>query len=302
MMIESAVADTLRQTTPALSDSLKAVQAAEHGEKFDFNHLLEHLYDSRELEIPFGHVELPHLPPVHIGGLTIDLSITKHVFFLLLAALLLMIGAVYASRSIRRSPVPSGFANLIEVFVVFIRDEVVLPTMGAAGEKYVPFILTTFLYILIMNLLGLMPFGASATGNISVTAGLAFVAFIMIQVAALRAQGLKHYLAHFTGGVAWWLWPIMIPIEVLGIFTKAFALCMRLFANMSGGHIVILALLGFIFLAKSFLFAPIPVIFVVAINLLELLVAFIQAYVFAMLTALFMGLGMPAEEHGEHSH
>ncbi|GJQ21331.1 MAG: ATP synthase subunit a 2 [Bacteroidia bacterium] len=275
--------------------------AAQHGEEFDFNHLLEHLYDSRTLEFPGGHWDIPAFPPVQIGGLSIDLSITKHVFFLLLAAVLLTVGAVTASRKIRKNPVPTGFANLVEVFVVFIRDEIVLTTMGPAGLKYTPFILTTFLYILIMNLLGLVPFGASATGNISVTAGLALVAFIMIQVAAIRAQGLSHYLAHFTGGVAWWLWPIMIPIEILGIFTKAFALCMRLFANMSGGHIVILALLGFIFLAKSIYFAPIPVVFVVAINLLEVLVAFIQAYVFAMLTALFMGLGIPQGE-GEHGH
>ena len=293
--------------TPAPPDSLltkvsaDTVAVAEHAE-FDFNHLLEHLYDSRTLEYPGGHWDIPPFPPVQIAGMTIDFSVTKHVFFLLLAAVLLTLAAITASRRIRRSMVPTGFANLIEVFVVFIRDEVVLTTMGPAGLRYTPFILTTFLYILIMNLLGLMPFGASATGNISVTAGLAVVAFFMIQIAAMRAQGLKHYLAHFTGGVAWWLWPIMIPIEVLGIFTKAFALCMRLFANMSGGHIVILALLGFVFLGRSIFFAPVPVLFVVAINLLELLVAFIQAYVFAMLTAVFMGLGIPQEEHGGHGH
>jgi F-type H+-transporting ATPase subunit a len=304
MIVNQTVADTLHQSTSALADTLHAViqPSTEHVEKFNFNHLLEHLNDSRELEIPFGHVELPHFPPIQIAGFTIDLSITKHVFFLLLAAFLLIVMAVYASRKIRRSPVPSGFANLIEILVVFVRDEMVLPTMGPAGYKYVPFILTTFLYILIMNLLGLMPFGASATGNISVTAGLAIIAFIMIQVAAIRAQGFSHYLAHFTAGVAWWLWPIMIPIEILGIFTKGFALCMRLFANMSGGHIVMLSLLGFIFLARSLFFAPIPIVFVLAINFLEILVAFIQAYVFAMLTAMFMGLGMPAEGHEEHSH
>lgn len=293
--------------TPLPSDSLSVpapvdtVAVAEHAE-FDFNHLLEHMYDSRTLEFPGGHWDIPPFPPVQIAGLTIDLSITKHVFFLLLAAAILTVIAVSASRKIRKNTIPTGFANLVEIFVVFIRDEVVLPTMGNAGLRYVPFILTTFLYILIMNLLGLMPFGASATGNISVTAGLALVAFVMIQIAAIRAQGFTHYLAHFTGGVAWWLWPIMIPIEFLGIFTKAFALCMRLFANMSGGHIVILALLGFVFLGKSIFFAPVPVLFVVAINMLELLVAFIQAYVFAMLTAVFMGLGMPQEEHGEHGH
>lgn len=287
-------------TSPA--DTVAATAANGHaGGEFDFNHLLEHLYDSRSLEFPGGHWDIPAFPPVQIAGFTIDFSITKHVFFLIVAAVLLTVGGIVASRRIQKKPVPRGFANLVEVFVVFIRDEIVLPTMGRAGLKYTPFILTTFLYILIMNLLGLVPFGASPTGNISVTAGLALVAFVMIQVAAIRAQGLSHYLAHFTGGVAWWLWPIMIPIEVLGIFTKAFALCMRLFANMSGGHIVILALLGFIFLARSIFFAPVPILFVVAIYMLELLVAFIQAYVFAMLTALFMGLGIPQGE-GEHGH
>lgn len=299
-MTEPVLADTLQHAPAAVADTVHAAAGAEHAAGgFDFNHLLQHIRDSRELELPFGHLEFPHFPPIHVGGISIDLSITKHVFFLFVAAILLTVAAVYTSRRMRSNPVPRGFANVMEVFVIFIRDEVVLPTMGPAGLRYVPFILTTFLYILIMNLLGLVPYGASATGNISVTAGLAFVAFIMIQVAAIRAQGFTHYLAHFTGGGAWWLWPIMVPIEILGIFTKPFALCMRLFANMSGGHVVILALIGFVFLARSIFFAPIPVIFVVGINLLEILVAFIQAYVFAMLTALFMGLGMPVE-HEEH--
>lgn len=301
-MIEPALADTLQHVPAAVADTVHAAAGAEHAGGFDFNHLLEHIHDSRELDLPFGHIELPHFPPLHLFGVTIDLSITKHVVFLLFAAVVLVVAAVYSSRQIRKNPVPKGLANVVEVFVIFIRDEMVLPTMGTAGLKYLPFVLTTFLFILIMNLAGLLPYGASATGNISVTAGLAFVAFIMIQVAAIRAQGFFHYLAHFTGGGAWWLWPIMVPIEILGIFTKPFALCMRLFANMSGGHTVILALIGFVFLAKSIFFAPIPVLFVVGINLLELLVAFIQAYVFAMLTALFMGLGMPAESHGEGSH
>lgn len=299
-----AASDTLRQAIRPAADSLHAVaaQSSEHGGKFDFNHLLEHLYDSREIEFPGGHLELPHFPPLQIGGVTIDLSITKHVFFLLVAALILIVLAVGASRQIRKHPVPRGFANLVEVFVVFIRDEVCLPNMGEAGLKYMPYLLTTFFYILIMNLLGLIPFGASATGNISVTAGLAIIAFFVIQIASIRAQGLKHYLAHLTGGVALWLWPIMIPIEVLGLFTKPFALCMRLFANMTGGHIVILSLLGFIFISRSFIIAPVPVLFTLGINMLELFVAFLQAYIFTMLTSVFMGLGMPKEAHGEHEH
>jgi F-type H+-transporting ATPase subunit a len=178
--------------------------------------------------------------------------------------------------------------------------------MGPAGVRYLPYLLTTFFFILIMNLVGLVPFGATPTGNISVTAGLAIIAFVMIQVAAIRAQGLRHYLAHLTGGVHWLLWPIMIPIEILGLFTKPFALCIRLFANMTGGHTVIVALFGLIFIFKSYLIAVGPFGFVLGIMLLELFVAFLQAYVFTMLTSLFMGLGMKAaaehEHHGEGAH
>ena len=166
--------------------------------------------------------------------------------------------------------------------------------MGPTGLKYMSYILTTFFYILLMNLLGLIPWGASATGNISVTAGLATIAFITIQVASIRAQGFGHYLAHLTGGVPVFLWPIMIPIEILGLFTKPFALCIRLFANMTGGHLVIVSLFGLIFLFQSYLIGAVTTGFVVAINFLELFVAFLQAYVFTMLTSIFMVWGFQA--------
>jgi len=257
--------------------------------------------NSMELEIPGGHIELPHLPPIEVAGVTFDLSISKHVFFLLLAALVVTIVAVYAARKNQKNKVPSGFANLVEIFVLFIRDEVALPTMGKGGIKYLPFLLTTFFFILVMNLAGLVPYGATSTSNVSVTAGLAFVAFIMIQVTAIRAQGLKHYLAHLTGGVHWALWPIMIPVEILGLFTKPFALCMRLFANMTGGHIVLLALVGLILLFQSAAVAPLSILFGVGINMLELFVALLQAYIFTMLTALFMGFGMQPEHGDEHA-
>jgi F-type H+-transporting ATPase subunit a len=124
----------------------------------------------------------------------------------------------------------------------------------------------------------------------------------MIQAAAIRAQGLGHYLKHLTGGVHWSLWPIMVPIEILGLFTKPFALCIRLFANMTGGHIVLVSLIGLIFIFQSYLIAIAPVGFVVAINFLELFVAVLQAYIFTMLTSLFMGLGMPQESAEGHGH
>ncbi|HLF20653.1 MAG TPA: F0F1 ATP synthase subunit A [Bacteroidota bacterium] len=286
------VADTVGVTAHA---------SAGHGDKFEFSHLLDHIKDSREIEIPFGHVELPQFKPLQIGGMLIDLSPTKHVVFLLVSALILVIFAIYVARRYKKSPVPSGFANAFETMVLFIRDEVAIPNMGKAGVKYVPYLLTTFFFILIMNIIGLIPFGVTSTGNIAVTGGLAIIAFFMIQVSAIRAQGIGHYLAHLTGGVHWLLWPIMIPIEILGLFTKPFALCIRLFANMTGGHIVILSLIGLIFLFRSFVVAPVSVIFALGINMLELFVAFLQAYVFIMLTSLFMGLGMqPA--HEEHAH
>ncbi len=301
-------------SSPTITDSLAAnlavpqtadtVRAAAHGEKFEFSELLHHLHDSREIEIPFGHFEFPlHLPTVEIAGIRFDFTVTKHVFFLLLSALVLVVLAVSAARQNRKHAVPRGLGNLFEIFIVFMRDEVVLPNMGKAGLRYMPYVLTTFFFILLMNLAGLVPYGATATSNISVTGALAVIAFVMIQLAAIRAQGWKHYLAHLTGGVHWMLWPIMIPIEILGLFTKPFALCIRLFANMTGGHIVLVSLMGLIFIFKSYILAPVPVLFALGISLLELFVAFLQAYIFAMLTSVFMGLGMTAghgEEHQEH--
>lgn len=293
----------------AVADSARA--AAGHGgthtEDNLFVELLHHVQDSRFLELPFvGHVDLPRFDPVQVAGISVDMSITKHVIFLWIAALILIVLGFFAARKNSKQLVPRGFGNAVEAVIVFFRDEVVLPNMGPSGLQYMPYVLTTFFFILTMNLLGLLPYGASATGNVSVTGGLAIIAFVMIQAAAIKAQGLRHYLAHLTGGVHWALWPIMIPIEILGLFTKPFALCIRLFANMTGGHVVLVSLIGLIFLFRSYVVAVAPAAFVVAINFLELFVAFLQAYIFAMLTSLFMGLGIQAaEQHeaeGEEGH
>ncbi|MBX2990741.1 MAG: F0F1 ATP synthase subunit A [Bacteroidetes bacterium] len=264
-----------------------------------FKYLFEHVQDSNHLELPFLDIHLPHWAPIEIAGLTLDLSPTKHVLFLWFGAAALILLMALAARANKKNRVPKGWGNVVEVFVKFIRDEIVIPNMGMAGIRYMPYVLTTFFFILLMNLLGLVPYGASATGNISVTAGLAVIAFVMIQVSAIRAQGFGHYLAHLTGGVPVFLWPIMIPIEILGLFTKPFALCIRLFANITGGHLVIVSLFGLIFLFNSWVIGVTTAAFVVAINFLELFVAFLQAYVFTMLTCIFMGLGIQAG-HGEH--
>ena len=287
----------------AAADTAHVAAAHEGGSQEIAKYLLEHVQDSHHLELPGMTIELPRFAPVQFLGMSFDMSITKHVVFLWLAAALLIIALGVVAFQNSRRKVPRGFGNLIEVVIVFIRDEIALPNMGPGGMRYMPYLLTTFFFILLMNLLGLFPYGSSATANVNVTAGLAIIAFVMIQASALRAQGVKHYLAHMTGGVHWALWPIMIPIEVLGLFTKPFALCIRLFANMTGGHLVILFLLGLIFIfARAPIIAPVPVAFAVAINMLEIFVAFLQAYVFTMLTSLFMGLGMQQESHTEKEH
>jgi len=292
--------DRLEHAVKSVADTVR--EAAAHGDKFDFGHLLSHMKDSRDVELPFVHFQLPELPPMHIAGLTLDLSPTRHVFFLVVCAVLVAVVAIASARAYRKSLIPHGLPTLLEMMVIFIRDEVAFPTLGTAGMRYVPYLLTTFFYILVMNLTGLIPYGATATSNVMVTAGLAIVAFVMIQVSAIRAQGFVHYLAHLTGGVHWGLWVIMVPIEVLGLFTKPFALCIRLFANMTAGHVVVLSLIGLIFLFRSLAVAPISIPLALFIDLLELLVAVIQAYVFTMLTALFMGLGMQGEHEEEHAH
>jgi F-type H+-transporting ATPase subunit a len=307
MIDPTAVLDTAQHAPMSAVDTTAAAlshAAAGQGEKLDFGHLLDHMKNSPEIDFPGGHIELPQFSPLHLGNLTIDLSISKHVFFMLIGALFVVVVAMYAARKNRKSSIPTGIGNLFEIFILFIRDEVAMPNMGPRGLKYLPYLLTTFFFILIMNLLGLLPYGATSTSNISVTAALAFIAFIMIQFSAIRAQGVKQFLVHLTGGVHWTLWPIMIPVEILGLFTKPFALCMRLFANMNGGHIVLLALIGLILLFRSPIIAPLPVLFGVGVLMLELFVALLQAYIFIMLTSLFMGFGIQSEheEHVEHSH
>jgi F-type H+-transporting ATPase subunit a len=299
-----AIADTLHQTSQALADTahIAGTKAVEEGGSFDFTHLFDHLKDSHEIDLPFAHLELPQFPPIVVGGVSIDLSITKHIFFLWIAALLLIVAATSSAYKYKKTLVPTGFANAFEAVIVFIRDEVVVANMGRGGLPYLPYLLTTFFFILFMNLLGLIPYGVTSTSNVAVTAGLASIAFIMIQVSAIRAQGFGKYLAHLTGGVPWFLWPIMVPIEIIGLFTKPFALCMRLFANMTGGHMVVLSLLGLVFVFQSYLVAPVPVLFAVGIGMLELFVAFLQAYIFTILTSLFMGIGIQAAEHGNHDH
>ena len=263
-----------------------AAQGAHEAGEFNAGHMiLEHILDSHELEVPFlGHV---HLPEIHWFGL--DLSITRHVAMMWIASFLVITVAVLAARSVRHAKGKVG--HLMEMAVLFVRDDIAVPNIGHEGARYVPYLLSTFFFILFCNLLGMVPFGATATGNISVTAGLAIMAFLMVQFSGVRQYGLvSHFKNLVPHGVPAWLIPIMIPVEIIGMLAKPFALCIRLFANMMGGHVVILSLLGLIFIIGSWFVIPISVGFALFINLLELLVAFIQAYIFTMLSALFIGM------------
>ena len=278
---------------------------AGHGGGNLFVTLLHHVQDAPTLDTPFGAIHLPHFTPFTVAGISFDMSITKHVVFLWIAALILCVFGISSPGATPGGMCRTAGETWRSSSSCSSGTRSSSPIWGRGAIAYMPYLLTTFFYILLMNLLGLIPYGASATGNVNVTAGLAIIAFVMIQAAAIRAQGLGHYLAHLTGGVHWALWPIMIPIEILGLFTKPFALCIRLFANMTGGHIVLVSLIGLIFVFQSYIIAVAPVGFVVGINFLELFVAFLQAYIFMMLTSLFMGLGMQAEGHGpakSHGH
>jgi F-type H+-transporting ATPase subunit a len=231
--------------------------------------------------------------PVFFGMDLTRYGTTKHVWFLWIAAAILIVLLTIAAR--QKGDVPRGLRNLLEPLLFFIRDQVVLPNMGEEGLKYLPFIWTLFLFILVSNLLGLIPGGSTATANVSVTATLAIVSFIMIQFSGLRQNGF-HYVKSLVPPVPWALWPLMLVVELIGLVAKPFALAIRLWANMTAGHIVLLVLLGFIFTFKSWPVAGVSVAGSVAIMMLELFVALLQAYVFAFLTAVFMGIAL----HPEH--
>ncbi|MCP3136496.1 F0F1 ATP synthase subunit A [Pyxidicoccus xibeiensis] len=315
----------------SLFASVAWASSSAEGEESVAGYILHHVSDADELEIevPLSHDHIKlHLPkiliplsegacaprmtdhgpvtPSLLGG-CVDLSITKHTVFMWLAAFLLITFVLIWSNRDKTKLVPRGTgANLFEMLILFVRDELAIKNIGKEeGPRYVPFLLTAFFFILFMNLLGLFPWMASATGNLAVTCGLAICTFVVTQAAGIRAAGFGGYLAHLTGGVHPALWFIMIPVEFLGLFTKPFALTVRLFANMLAGHIVIFFLLGLIFILQHPAVALISVPFAFGIYLLELFVAFVQAYVFTMLSALFIGMGVAMGHHGhgdDHGH
>lgn len=262
---------------------------AEHeGEK---DYIMEHLLDGPDLHTPFGHI---YLPEIELFGY--DISITRHVVMMWVASVFLITVFLISTR--RRGLVPSGFANAVEAIVLFIRDEIAKPNIGEKDHgKFMPYLLTVFFFVLTCNFLGLIPYGATATGNVSVTAGLALMTFTVTQIAGMMHNGIFGYWKNLVPpGLPFPVTLILIPIEFIGLFSKPFALCIRLFANMTAGHVIVLAILGLIFLFKAYAIALVAVPFALAIYLLEIFVGLIQAYVFTMLSAVFIGMAV----HQEH--
>jgi F-type H+-transporting ATPase subunit a len=265
-----------------------------------------HITDAHTLDYPCFHTgfvceyELPRWDPVHVGRFAIDISPTRHVVMLWVAALLCIVTMLVAlrahNRKTREGKAPSGLGNGLEALVLYLRKEVIIPNVGAHGNGYVPYLLTLFFFILFANLLGLIPYGSTATGNISVTATLAIVTFIVIEVAGMKAQGKAYvntivFWPHdMSLGMKLFISPILTPIELMGKITKPFALAIRLFANMTAGHVVLLALISLIFAFGNWLLVPVPILMALGISILELFVAFLQAFIFTLLSSVFIGL------------
>jgi len=228
----------------------------------------------------------------------LDFSITKQVFSMLISVVILFLLFVSVARSYRKNKMaPKGLAGFLEPLVLFVKDDIAVPNIGEKKyAKYMPYLLTVFFFIWLNNLIGLVPFfpfGSNLTGNIYFTFILAFITFLITTF-----SGNKAYWSHiFLPDVPKWLYPIMVPVEIIGIFTKPFSLMIRLFANITAGHIIILSLVSLIFVFKSVFVAPVSTAFVLFMSVLEMLVAALQAYVFTLLSALFIGQAVAEHEH-----
>lgn len=233
-----------------------------------------------------------------------DLSLTKNVLQMILSAILLILIFNGMARKYSRNPnkAPSGFQNAVEPFVIFIRDDVARPYLGKKAEKYLPYLLTVFFFIWINALLSLIPGSANVAGNLAFTGVLAAFTFVFILISTN-----KHYWGHIAWppGVPLWVKPILIPVEILGIFTKPFALMIRLFANMLAGHMIILSIISLVFIfggiavAAGWGFSLVSILFTIFMYLVELLVGFIQAFIFANLSALFIAQAFEGGHHGD---
>ena len=255
-----------------------------------------------------GHLEEGTSYPCHVCKW--DISITKNVCALLISLILISCIFLSVAKRYREHPdeAPSGLQAFVEPVIVFIQDEVITPSLGKNSNKYAPYLLTLFFFIFLNNIMGIIPIfpgGANLTGNIAVTGILALITFFVTTF----SSGKEYWKDIFnTPGVPWWLkfpLPIMPLVETIGIFTKPFVLMVRLFANITAGHIITLAFVSLIFIfgqmnpAIGWAVSPVSVFFYIFMGLMELLVAFIQAFVFTLLSAMYIGMAIGEEEHEE---
>jgi F-type H+-transporting ATPase subunit a len=251
--------------------------AEEGGSDFILGHLLSHPV-----------IKLPT-----VAG--IDLSITNHILMMFIASafLIFLFGVVFRKKTL----IPTGIGNALEAVVEYIMKEAVQPYLGHEARTFAPYFLTAFFFILFCNLLGLVPYGYTATGNIGVTMTLAVMTLLLGQYAGIRKFGLFKFYKHIIpSGLPIFIIPVLLPVEIMSLFAKHFALAVRLFANMIGGHITILAIMSIIFIFHNWFVSPLPLLLIIFCSILELLIAFIQAFVFTTLSSVFVGASL-SEEH-----
>jgi len=240
----------------------------------------------------------------------LQILVSNHMFMVTVAAVLLLIGIPLIMKSRKMSP--AGYLqNLMESICVYLRDEVAKPIMGKHTDQYVGFVWTVFFFVLTLNLLGMIPsekivtlitgrqnhFGGPATANIWITGALAAITFFMTHITGIREQGLWQYIVSFAPPVPWWLIPMIYFLEIVGSFVKPFVLAIRLFANMIAGHMVLATFLALIIILKNYWPVAVPgaMVFAVFQSFLELFVAFLQAFIFTFLSALYVGSSIVPE-------
>ena len=252
------------------------------------------LFDENHDPLPDGYRGFKYdhgkLKPIDKSLFFIDLSITKNVAFLIMTSLLMLLIFISVARGYSsKHSVPKGIQSVFEPLIIFVRDDIVKPNIGHNYEKYLPYMLTLFFFIFFGNVLGLLPAAANLTGNIAVTMTLAVFTFLITNF-----SGNKHYWKHifWTPGIPLIMRVIILPIELIGVFSKPISLMIRLFAAITAGHIVLLSFIGLIFIFQSYGVGIFSSLFVVGLNLVELMVAGIQAYVFTMFSSVYIGLAI----------
>jgi F-type H+-transporting ATPase subunit a len=270
-----------------------AAATAAHAPAGEFNvgeHIMHHILDANYIEVPFTSIHIP-LPHIVIAGY--DFSITRNVVMMWIASAILLTLFISAARR-AKEPVPKGMRNALEAMVVYVRDEIARKTIDPHyADRYVGYLLTAFFFILACNLLGMVPGMSTPTSSISVTATLALFTFVISQAGGIRNYGVfGHYKNLVPHGLPTAIIPVILVVEVISMLARPFALAIRLFANMTAGHVVIVSLISLIFVLKSVFVAGMSVPFALFVYALEILVAFLQAFIFTMLSSLFIGLAV----------